>query len=51
LKEGLELNPEIVELALRGLAISRPNDAIGFDTAVVLGKHGRPKKGEKNLTM
>jgi len=47
LKDGLGLDPEMVGLALRGLELTRPDYVIGMDQAVLLGKHGRPKKGEE----
>ena len=41
LKEGLQLNPEMVELALRGLKLTKPDSAVSFNEAIVLGKHGQ----------
>jgi hypothetical protein len=43
LRDGLHLEPEMVELALRGLELSDPNKPLGYDRARVLGKQGRPK--------
>lgn len=47
LREGLGLDPQLVAWALDGLRQLRPDEAAGLDQAVVLGKHGRPKKGEE----
>jgi hypothetical protein len=40
LQEGLKLDPEMVELALRGLQLTDPAKAIGYEEAQVLGKRG-----------
>lgn len=47
LREGLVLDPEMVGLALRGLQLTKPEVAVGFDQAIVLGEHGGVRRGEK----
>src|SRR5215831_13259885 len=47
LRDGLQLDPATVDLAMRGLKLTDPNKAVGMDEAIVLGKRGRPKKGEE----
>lgn len=47
LRDGLQLDPEVVDLALKGLRLTDPQKAIGLDEVVILGKRGRPKKGEE----
>jgi hypothetical protein len=49
LHEGLHLDPQMVDLAVRGLEISDPNKPLGYDPAIVLGKRGRPRKGEEKV--
>jgi hypothetical protein len=44
LSEGLGLDPEVVELALRGLMVMVPDQELGLDQAVILGKHGGDRK-------
>ena len=53
LRDGLQLDPEMVELAIKGLELSDPNKATGLDRAVVLGKHGgkRVKGQGDNVTL
>lgn len=54
LRNGLRLDPEMVELALRGLELSDPNKKTALDHAVVLGKHGGARiKSEQgdNITL
>lgn len=47
LRDGLNLDPELVQWALRGLEKTRPDEAVALADAVVLGKHGAPP-GNKN---
>lgn len=54
LRDGLQLDPEVVDLALKGLRLTDPQKAIGLDEVVILGKRGRPKTGEEkgdNVTL
>jgi len=44
IREGLGLDPETVGWALTGLRQMRPHEPIGFDEAVVLGKHGGDRR-------
>jgi len=46
IREGLGLDPDVVGWALDGLRQLRPDEAATLDQAIVLGKRGRPKKGE-----
>lgn len=46
-REGLGLDPDLVGWALEGLQKTKPDAAVGFDQAIVLGRQGRPKKGEE----
>jgi hypothetical protein len=47
LREGLGLDPEAVDWALRGLEIVAVNKPVAFKEASELGQRGRPKKGEQ----
>jgi hypothetical protein len=47
IREGLGLKPDVVGWALDGLRQLRPDEAATLDHAIVLGKRGRPRKGEK----
>jgi hypothetical protein len=47
LREGLGLDPEAVDWALRGLEIVAVNKPVAFKEASELGQRGRPKKGEE----
>jgi hypothetical protein len=44
-RRGYDLQPEEVRLAVEWLKLNPPNEPMPLD--VVLGKHGRPKKGEE----
>jgi hypothetical protein len=44
LKDGLGLDPEMVDLALRGLTLTRPDAAVGIDDAIVLGQRGGDRR-------
>lgn len=55
LRDGLGLDPSLVEWALEGLKRTDPEAAVTFDQAVVLGRHGqhgrgRPKDRDSNTT-
>lgn len=50
IRDGLGLDPELVEWAIEGLSKTDPNAAVSLDRAVVLGKHGgkRVRGGQGN---
>jgi hypothetical protein len=47
LRRGLALDPAMVEWALQGLKRLKPDEAIPFQRAIELGKHGGDRKSEK----
>ena len=49
IRDGLKLDPKMVEWALEGLQATRPDVAVGFADAVQLGhaKHAGPGRGHK----
>lgn len=47
IRRGLELDPDLVYWAIEGLKTIKPEEPIGFDDAVVLGKRGA-QPGNRN---
>jgi hypothetical protein len=56
LRDGLQLDPRVVELALRGLELTNPKKALGLNEAAVLGEReigiegGKPGPGRGHKT-
>lgn len=47
IRDGLRLDPEMVDLALRGIQLSDPDKPLGYEPARVLGEHERGIEGGK----
>lgn len=46
-RRGLELDPDLVDWAVRGLRTIKPDEPVTFDAAVKLGKRGGDRRSEK----
>lgn len=54
IREGYQLEAEEISVALEWLRLNPPDQPVSFDTAIKLGKRGRPRNGEKkgdNVTL
>jgi hypothetical protein len=47
IREGLGLDPEVVDWAVAGLAQMRPDEVAGLDKAILLGKHGGDRRAKR----
>jgi hypothetical protein len=47
IREGYQLQPDEIAIAVRWLELNPPNEPVSLDQAITLGKRGRPKKGEE----